>query len=118
MKDESGGRIMKELVALRAKTYSCLIDDRREIKKDKGTKKCVVKTMLRHVDHKNCVLTNEIILKSQQRFKSKEHNLYTEEVNKIALMIDSNDDKKLQTFEELQHIHMVQVQEKYALQRY
>ena len=34
--------------------------------------------------------------KSQQRFKSEAHIVYTEEVNKIAL--DSNDDKRLQTF--------------------
>ena len=37
-----------------------------------------------------------MISKSQQRFKSERHDLYTEEVNKIAL--SSNDDKTLQTF--------------------
>ena len=40
---------------------------------------------------------NEIILKSQQKFKSEKHDVYTEEVNKIAL--SSNDDKRLQTFD-------------------
>ena len=43
------------------------------------------------------MLNNEIILKSQQRFKSERHDVYTEEINKIAL--SSNDDKKLQTFD-------------------
>ena len=46
---------------------------------------------------KNCLLNNEIILKSQQRFKSEAHNVYTEEINKIVLSI--NDDKTLQTFD-------------------
>ena len=40
-------------------------------------------------------LSNKIILKSQQRFKSDHHKVYTEEINKIAL--SSNDDKRLQT---------------------
>ena len=39
MKDELGGKIMTKFVRLRAKTYSCLIDDGREDKKAKGTKK-------------------------------------------------------------------------------
>ena len=47
-------------------------------------------------DYKDCLLNNESILKSQQRFKSKRHDVYTEEINKIA--ISSNDDKGLQTF--------------------
>ena len=46
---------------------------------------------------KNCLLNNEIILKSRQRFKSEAHNVYTEEINKIVLSI--NDDKTLQTFD-------------------
>ena len=37
--------------------------------------------------------------KSQQRFKSEKHDVYTEEVNKIAL--SSNDDKRLQTFDRI-----------------
>ena len=42
-KDELGGRIMNEFCALRAKTYSYLMDDNSEVKKSKGTKKCVIK---------------------------------------------------------------------------
>ena len=42
---------------------------------------------------------DKIILKSQQRFKSDHHNVYTEEINKIAL--SSNDDKRLQTFDKI-----------------
>ena len=39
-KDELGGKIMKEFVALKAKTYSYLMDDDTEHKKAKGTKTC------------------------------------------------------------------------------
>ena len=39
------------------------------------------------------------IIKSQQRFKSEAHNVYTEETNKIAL--SCNDDKRLQTFDRI-----------------
>ena len=45
---------------------------------------------------KDCLSNGEAILKSQQRFKSDHHKLYTEDVNKIAL--SSDDDKWLQTF--------------------
>ena len=41
MKDELGGKIMTEFVALRPKTYSYLTDYCKEDKKAKGTKKCV-----------------------------------------------------------------------------
>ena len=47
----------------------------------------------------DCLLNNKVILKSQQRFKSHYHNVYTEQINKIAL--SSNDDKRLQTFDKI-----------------
>ena len=47
-------------------------------------------------NYKYCLFNAEAILKSQQRFKSDHHKVYTEEVNKIAL--SSDDDKGLQTF--------------------
>ena len=65
MKDELGGKIMTEFVALRAKTYSYLMDDNIEVKKAKGTKKCVMERIIKFSDYKNCLLDNEIILKSQ-----------------------------------------------------
>ena len=91
------GLTKDEFVALRPKTYSYLKDDGDSNKRAKGTKKCVIKRRLKFNDYKNCLLNNEIILKSKQRFKIKAHNVYTEEVNKIALR--SNDDKRLQTFD-------------------
>ena len=47
--------------------------------------------------NKDSLLSNKTVLKSRLRFKSKHHNVYTEEVNKIAL--SGNDDKRLQTFD-------------------
>ena len=88
---------MKEFVALRAKTYAYLTDDDGEEKKAKGTKKCVIKRKLMFKNYKGCLFNGEVILKSQQRFKSDHHKVYTEEVNKIAL--SSDDDKRLQTFD-------------------
>ena len=41
----------------------------------------------------DCLFNDKIILKSQQRFKSDFHNVYTEQINKISL--SSNDDKRL-----------------------
>ena len=93
MKDELGGRIIREFVALRPKTYSYLTDDFKEDKKAKGTKKCVIKRMIKFDDYKKSLLNSEVVLKSQQRFKSKGHDVYTENINKIAL--SSNDDKRL-----------------------
>ena len=64
-KDELGGNIMTEFVALRPKTYSYLMNDGGSDKKAKGAKKCVIKRRLKFNDYKGCLLNNEIILKSQ-----------------------------------------------------
>ena len=93
MKDEIGGKIITEFVTLRPKTYSYLTDDGKEDKKAKGTKKCVIKKMIKFNDYKKCLLNNEVIFKSQQRFISKKHDVYTENINKIAL--SNNDDKRI-----------------------
>ena len=93
MKDELGGRIITEFVPLRPKTYSYLTDDCKEDKKAKGTKKCVIKRMIKFDDYKSCLLNGEVILKSQQRFISKGHDVHTQNINKIAL--SSNDNKRI-----------------------
>ena len=93
MKDELGGKTITEFVTLRPKTYSYLINDCKEDKKAKGTKKWVIKRMIKFNDYKNCLLKDEVILKLQQRFISNKHNVYTENINKIAL--SNNDDKRI-----------------------
>ena len=95
MKDELGGDIITEFVALRPKAYSYVTNNFIEMKKAKGTKKCVVNKMLRFEDYKKCLFDNGKVLKSQQRFKSENHEVYTENINKIALSCD--DDKRIVT---------------------
>ena len=95
----------------------------------KDTKKCVIKRKLKFQDYKNCleaakiqrkinylrknktdvdrikeyqkefVKNSEIILKTQQRFKSKRHNVFNEEIYKIAL--SSNVDKRIQSIDSI-----------------
>ena len=56
MKDELGGKIMTEFVALRAKTYAYRkIGKEVEGKRCKGTKKCVVSEGLTFDDYKTCL---------------------------------------------------------------
>ena len=92
MKDGLGGKIITEFVTLRPKTYSYLTDDSKEDKKAKGTK-CVIKTMIKSDDYKKCLLNDKVILKSQQRFISNKHDVYTENLNKRAL--SNHDDKRI-----------------------
>ena len=47
----------------------------------------------------DCMLNDKIIVKSQQRFKSYYQNVYTDQINKMAL--SSNDDQRLQTFNKI-----------------
>ena len=98
-KDEFGQKITKEFVTIRAKTRPYLTDDNSEHKKSKGTKMCVIKRELMFKNYKDCQSNDKIILKSQQRFKSDHHNVYTEQINTVAL--SSNDDKRLQTFDKI-----------------
>ena len=90
---------MTEFVALRAKACAYLMEDGSDHKKATGTKKCVIKRELMFENYKDSLFNVKIILKSQQRFRSDHHRVYTEEVNKIAL--SSNDDKRLQTFDKV-----------------
>ena len=93
MEDELGGKTITEFVTLRPKTYSFLTDDGKEDKKAKGTKKCVIKKMIKFNDYKKCLLNDEVMFKPQQRLISKKHDVYTENINKIAL--SNNDDKRI-----------------------
>ena len=78
MKDELGGGIITEFVALRSKTYSYMTDELIEMK---GAKKCVIKKMLKFEDYKKCVFDNEPMLKSQQRFLKARIMKYTQKIS-------------------------------------
>ena len=53
MKDELGGKIMTQFVAMRPNLYACRKVDNEEDKKCKGIKKCVVKKTISLDDYKN-----------------------------------------------------------------
>ena len=98
-KDELGAKIIIEVAAIRPKTYAYLTDDGSKHKKAKRTKKCVTKCKIMSESYIDCLLNNKDVYRSQQRFKSYNHDFYTEEVNKAVLI--SNDDKRLQTYDKI-----------------
>ena len=50
-------------------------------------------------NHKQFIKNNKSKLKTQQRFKSERRNIFTEEINKTALI--SNDDKRMQSIDSI-----------------
>ena len=92
MKDEMGGIIIIEFVALAPKMYAFRTDNFVE-KKAKGVKKCVVKKEISFDDYLSVYETKKAIYKTQNRFKSKKHTMFTVEQNKVALNI--HNDKRL-----------------------
>ena len=91
-KVEAGGKVIDEFVGLRAKLYSYKILEGEESKKCKGIKKSVVKKSIAHEDYKTCLFTGKEQLRKMNMIRSHRHEVYTEEVNKIALC--SDDDKR------------------------
>ena len=91
-KDEAAGKIIKEFVGLRAKLYSYKMDEGKENKRCKGIKKAVVEKSIRHEDYKTCLTTGKEQLRRQNIIRSYEHEIYTEEINKVAL--SAADDKR------------------------
>ena len=93
-KDELGGKIMEVFCRIRGKAYAYLINgyndddyDKETIinKKAKGIKKCITKRRTMFENYTDRLCNDKIIFKSQQRLKSDHHEVYTEEVNKIAV---------------------------------
>ena len=93
MKDELGGAIMTEFMALRPKLCSYKNLDGSEDKKCKGIKKCVVKKTLTFDDYKTYLFSDSTEYRSQLMFRSAKHEVHTIEVNKVALSRD--DDKRI-----------------------
>ena len=91
-KDEAAGKVIKEFVGLRAKLYSFKTEEGEENKKCKGIKKAVVAKSIRHENYKTCLQNGKEQLRRQTIIRSYEHDLYLEEVNKIAL--SAADDKR------------------------
>ena len=91
-KDEVNGRYIDEFVGLRAKLYSYKMFEGEESKKCKGVKKSEVKKSITHEDYKKCLFTGKKQLRKMNIIRSYKHNVFTEEVNKVALC--SDDDKR------------------------
>ena len=128
-KDESSGKIMTKFVGVRANTYSYLVDDVNEDKEVKVTITCVIKRKVKFENYKSCleatqldnkinyleksktyidslkkdhkefIKNNQLILKTRKRFKSEKHNVFTVEINKIAL---SSKSKTMQSIDSIE----------------
>ena len=83
-KDEAGGQQITEFVGLRAKLYSFILDED-DIKKAKGIKQSIVKQDIKFQDYKNCLFSGEKFSVIQNTIQSKNHELYTQSMEKIAL---------------------------------
>ena len=95
-KDECGGKIMHEFVGLRAKLYSYKMYEGHETKKCKGVKSSVVKKEITFKDYKDCLfggLADGKQMRTMNVIRSHRHEVYTEQVNKIAL--SAEDDKRV-----------------------
>ena len=87
MKDELGGKIMREFICLRPTMYSYTVDDE-EPKKCKG-----INNTISFEDYRRCLFDGIEIHRSQLLFRSNKHKVKTLELNKLAL--SREDDKRI-----------------------
>ena len=90
-KDEVAGKQITCFVGLRPKLYSFRIEEDKEVRKCKGIKKNVIKKKLDFDDYVKCLFSGEKKMRSMKIIRSEKHDIYSKEVNKIAL---SNEDDK------------------------
>ncbi|CAH3027681.1 unnamed protein product [Porites evermanni] len=91
-KDEVAGRQITKFVGLRPKLYTFKIEDGSLTKKCKGVKKNVVKKGIEFENYVECLFTGEKQMRTMKIIRSENHDIYSKEVNKIAL--SSEDDKR------------------------
>ena len=96
-KDEVAGKQITGFVGLRPKLYSFKIEEDKEVRKCKGIKKSVVKKKLDFDDYVKCLFIGEKEMKKMKIIRSEKHNIYSKEVNKVAL---SNEDDKRSVMED------------------
>ena len=90
-KDEVAGKQITRFVGLRPKLYTFEIEEDKEVRKCKGIKKYVVKKRLNFDDYLQCLFTGRKEMRKMKIIRSEKHEIYSKEVNKIAL---SNEDNK------------------------
>ena len=93
MKDKCSGEIMEGFVGLRAKLYATKMDSGKESKKCKGINKTVTKNDIAFEDYKDVLFNQTTQMRKMNVIRSYKHEIYTEEVNKVALSGD--DDKRI-----------------------
>ena len=85
-KDECEGKIMAGFVGLRPKCYAFKIHgDEKEYKKCKGTGKNTVKRKIKYDDYNKVLETNEVIHRSFNSIRSKNHKIYSINTTKVSL---------------------------------
>ncbi|XP_073228494.1 uncharacterized protein [Porites lutea] len=99
-KDEVAGKQITHFVGLRPKIYSFKIEEEREVRKCKGIKKNVVKKTMDFDDYVKCLFSGEKEMRNMKIIRSEKHDIYSKEVNKIAL---SNEDDKRIVLEDKVH---------------
>ena len=92
-KDEVAGRQITHFVGLRPKMYSFKIEESKTNKKCKGIKKNVVKKKIEFEDYVRCLFFSEKQMRTMNIIRSENHDIYSKEVNKLAL--SSDDDKRI-----------------------
>ena len=110
-KDEAAGRQITHFVGLRPKLYTFKVEEKKEgeekmkgekkakgenkgeIDKAKGVKDCVIKKSLSFEDYKNCLFTEDELMKKMNIIRSQNREIFSMTVNKVAL--SANDDKRL-----------------------
>ena len=90
-KDEVAGKQITCFVGLRPKLYSFRIEEDKEVRKCKGIKKNVVKKKLDFDDYVQCLFLGRKEMRNMKIIRSEKHEIYSKEVNKVAL---SNEDDK------------------------
>ena len=99
-KDEVAGKQITHFVGLRPKLYSFKIEEDTQVRKCKGIKKNVIKKKIDFDDYVKCLFTGEKEMRSMKIIRSEKHDIYSKEVNKIAL---SNEDDKRQVLNDNIH---------------
>ena len=84
-KDEADEKQIVEFVDLRAKLYSYKMLDGSEDKKCKGVTKNVTKRSIQFDDYRECLFSRKEQHQKMNVIRSHCHEIYTEEINKIAL---------------------------------
>ena len=89
-KDEVAGKQISHFIGLRPKLYSFKIEEGKNVKKCKGIKKSVVSKGITFEHYFDCLFTGEKQMRSMKIIQSKNHDIHSKEVNKIALSCEDN----------------------------